>query len=307
MAEVAPASGRSGGLIAFGVLQILIGLICAMLVLYIASSSELAVRQGPAGSAAVASGLTVYGIATVYFIAAGVGSMKQRRWAQALSVVVSAMWLAGGLVTTLLVIVMLPSLQQRTTMSGAGLVALTIVFAIIIPAAILMFYRRDSIRALCEAADISRWTDRVPLPILAVMIVLGFLSLALFANLANPQIAMFGTTISGAPAAVTLLALAILSAWLVVQFYRLKESAWWTLVLLQVIGCVIAITSLVRGGSTRADAADAADISRSPFFVAILVASWLAYFAFLLYIRRYFALRTEPRTRTTDTPPPHII
>ena len=48
------------------------------------------------------------------------------------------------------------------------------------------------------------------------------------------------------------------------------------------------------------------EISRSPFFVAILVASWLAYFAYLLYIRRYFALGTAPRTRHGDTAAPDL-
>jgi hypothetical protein len=294
------AKESGAGLVLFGALQILIGLACAMLVLYIASGAEIAVRQGPAGGAAVASGLMVYGAATVYFVSAGVGSMQRRRWAQALSVVVSAMWLAGGAVCTLLILVMLPTIEERAPQtSGALVLAGTIGVAILVPLAILLYYRQPAVRLICEAADVPRWTDRVPLPILAVMIVLAFGSLALLANLANPVIAIFGTTVTGAPAAVTLLALGILSAWLAVQFYRLKESAWWTLVLLQVIGCVVAAVSLARSGGEKT-AGDIADVSRSPFFIAIIVASWLGYFAYLLYIRRYFALQTEPRTRRDD-------
>lgn len=297
MAETTPFD-RSAGLIGFGVLQILIGLACVMLVLYIASGSELAVRQGPGGGAALASGLIVYGVASVYFVSVGIGSMKRRRWAQALSVVVSAMWLAAGVVGAFMLILLLPSIEQRFHASGLAIMSGAFVVAILIPLAMLFFYRSESVRAICERADIPRWTDRVPLPVLAVMIVLGFGSLALVASLANPEIAMFGTTITGAPAAVTLLGLAILSAWLVVQFYRLRESAWWTLVLLQVIGCVAATISLVRGRPSPSD-----DVARSPFFIAIIIASWLAYFAYLLYIRRYFAVSTEPRTRRDDVAP----
>lgn len=294
-------NGRSVGLIAFGALQILIGCACALLVLYIASSSDLVVRQGPAGGAALASGLSIYGVATVYFVSVGIGSMRRRRWARALSVVVSAMWLAGGLVTTLLVIVLLPVVKERTATSAAALIALTFLFAVLLPLAILYFYQREDVRLLCDTSDVARWTDRVPLPVLAVMIVLGFVSVGLFANLANPVISLFGTNVTGAPAAVTLLALAILSAWLVVQFYRLNETAWWTLVLLQVIGCVVAVVSLVRApANVSRSARDLSDIYRSPFFIAILVATWLAYFAYLLYIRRYFALGSAPRTRRDD-------
>lgn len=289
------------GLIAFGALQILIGLACGILVLYVASGSEIAVRQGPAGGPAVASGLMVYGVACVYFVAAGAGSFRRRRWAQALSVVVSAMWLAGGAVATMLILVLLPTIEQRNPqMSGPMLLAGTVLVAIVLPLAIFLFYRRPDVRLMCAAADVPRWTDRVPLPILAVMIVLAFGALALFANLGNPVIAIFGRNVTGAPAAVTLLALGILSAWLVVQFYRLKESAWWTLVLLQIIGCVVATVSLVRG---RAPAGSDAlsEAARSPFFIAIIVATWLGYFAYLLYIRRYFALQSEPRTRSDDS------
>jgi hypothetical protein len=291
------------GLAAFGALQILIGLACGILVLYVASGSEIAVRQGPAGGAAVASGLMVYGVACVYFIAVGVGSFRRRRWAQALSVVVSAMWLAGGAVATMLILVLLPAIKERNPQtSGVLVLAGTILVAIVVPLAIFLFYRRPVVQLMCEAADVPRWTDRVPLPILAVMIVLAFGALALFANLGNPVISLFGRDVTGAPAAVTLLALGILSAWLVVQFYRLKESAWWTLVLLQIIGCVVATVSLIRGrAATGRD--DIAEASRSPFFIAIIVASWLGYFAYLLYIRRYFALQSEPRTRYDDSAP----
>lgn len=295
------------GLIAFGALQIVLGLLCALLVLYIASGSELAVRQGPSGGATLASGLMVYGVATAFFVGVGVGSIKRKRWAVALSAVVSAMWLAAGVVATLLLLVVLPTVEQRMHVSAPATIAAALIAGVVLPLTILLFYRRPAVRAACETSDIPRWTDRVPLPVLAVMIVLAFGCLAMLANLANPVIAIFGTNITGAPAAITLLALAILSAWLVVQCYRLKESAWWTLVLLQVAGCVIAAISLARGGSPKPDTTatgfDMSEVYRSPFFIAIIVGSWLAYFAFLLYLRRYFVYTTSPRTRQEDAAP----
>ncbi len=275
---------RSIALIVVGALQILVGLACATVVLYIASGSEAAVRHGPAGGAAVASSLTAYGVATVFFVAMGVGSMRRRRWARALSLVVSAMWLAAGTVAMLL-IPMLPMVTPVLITSAA-------IALIVLPLAFVLFYRSDAVRLTCEAFDKPRWTDRVPLPVLAVVIMLAFGSLALLSSLGNPVLTLFATQITGAPAAVTLLALAILCAWLAMQMYRLHESAWWTLMFIQVIGCIIAAVSLVRGG--------AADARRSPLFVTVIVATWLGYFAYLLFLRRYFALRAEPRTRRGD-------
>ncbi|HEV8659422.1 MAG TPA: hypothetical protein VGS96_12450 [Thermoanaerobaculia bacterium] len=274
---------RSVGLILFGILQILIGLACSALVLFIASGSELAARQGAKSGAAMASGLVVYGLATVYFVGVGVGSIRKRRWARALSVVVSAIWLAAGIVTTLLLVIV---------GSNATLIGGAIVFAILLPLVLLLFYSRPAVRATCEAFDAPRWTDRVPLPVLAVVIVLAFASLALMANLANPSLSFAGQKITGAPAALTLLGLAILCAWLAVQLYRLKESAWWVVVMLQVIGCVIAGASFMRESTSRA-----------PLLIAVVVASWLAYFAYLLFIRRYFAFGGGPQTRRTDIAP----
>jgi hypothetical protein len=274
---------RSIGLYLFGALQVLIGLACAALVLFIASGSELAARQGARSGAAMASGLVAYGIATVYFVGVGIGSIRKRRWARALSVVVSAMWLAAGVVTMLLLLII---------GSAATLISAAIGLAVVVPLVLLLFYSRPAVRATCEAFDAPRWTDRVPLPVLAVVIVLAFASLALLANLANPSLAFAGQKITGAPAALTLLGLAILCAWLAVQLYRLKESAWWVVVMLQVIGCVIAGASFMRQRPAR-----------TPLFVAVVVATWLAYFAYLLFIRRYFAFGTRPRTRQTDVAP----
>lgn len=272
---------HSIGLILAGVLQILIGIGSAIVLLYIASGSELAVRQGPAAGASVASSLTACGIATLYFFAAGAGSLMRRRWARALSVVVSGMWLAGGIVTAVLVLLVPDS---TTLTAGAAIGAF-----VILPLILVFIYSRDSIRLECEAADVPRWTDRVPLPVLAVVIMLAFGALTLVANLANPVLALFSTRVTGAPAALALLGLAILCGWLAIQLYRLNETAWWTLVLLQILGCVAAAISLARGG-----------IHRSGLFVAVIVATWVAYFAYLLFIRRYFALRLQPRTRRGD-------
>ena len=284
------------GFILFGALQIVIGLACAMFTLYIAAGSEIAVRQSAGGGAAVASGLIVYGVATVYFVSVGVGSMRRRRWAQALSVVVSAMWLAGGAVGTLLILVMLPTIEQRTpNTSGASVLGGT--------------DRRRNPRAardLFVSIGNRRCARRVrPLTSRAGPIVCRCRSSpsSSFSDsvrwrcwrICRIRSSRFSAEASGALCPLTLLALGILSAWLAVQFYRLKESAWWTLVLLQVIGCVTATISLVRGVHGSGG-------MRSPFFIAIVVASWLAYFAYLLFIRRYFALQIEPRTRRDDAP-----
>jgi hypothetical protein len=90
----------------------------------------------------------------------------------------------------------------------------------------------------------------------------------------------FGTLMTGATATITMLAVAALCANVAVQLYNLKESAWWTVVLLQLGGCAMTMAAMIRsdGGTYR-----------DPLIVGLTVATWLAYFAFLMYVRRYFA------------------
>lgn len=303
MEQILEFRDRRAGLIAFGVVQIAVGLACVGLVLLVAAGQELAARAGMGDSGSVlASALVVYGLAAVYFIAVGVGSIRARRWARALSVAVSALWLAAGLVAALMLAVVMARLD--TLRSGGMAWAAIAIIGIAVPAMLFLFYRNPEVRATCQARDTKpRWTDRTPLPVLAVSIVLAFTSVALLANLANPTFAIPGRVITGAPAAITLFAFAVLCAVLAVQLYRLKEMAWWTVLLLQVAGMGYAIVTFLSGGFDQARQAGQPDLSsiyRDPLFIGVLASAWVAYFAYVLYLRRFFAVRLVPRTRRED-------
>lgn len=142
------------------------------------------------------------------------------------------------------------------------------------------FYNRLDVGVTCDRRDPGvAWTDRVPLPVLALIVVMTAASLWLLVNLGRPVIPLFGTLLTGAAAPIAMLALAGLCGNVAVQLYRLKESAWWTLVLLQVGGCLFALASMLGSeGATM----------HRPAVVGFTVATWLAYFAFLVYVRRYF-------------------
>jgi len=99
---------RRGGLILFGILQIILGLICGLFVLGLAAAIELTSRRGIATPPNAAPALVVYGAAAYYFIAIGAGSIRARRWARAMSVGFSVAWMAAGLVVIGSAIVMMP-------------------------------------------------------------------------------------------------------------------------------------------------------------------------------------------------------
>lgn len=309
-APALPTPERRTGLILFGILQIILGILAAGAVLVVAAGHEIAEQKDNLSSgAALASAVVVYGVAAAYLFTVGIGSIRGRRWARALSVVMSAMWAIAGLVGGLMVMVVLPRALRAAgstdVTSVAGRVGLGIlIFGVALPLILFLFYRRDDVRASFEARDPKpRWTDRVPAPILAVVLVLAFTAIALLANLASPSFEVLGREVSGAPAALTMFAFAGLSAFLAVQLYRMKESAWWTLILLQLLGVAYAVTSFATGdaaASRPGTPSEVAAVYRDPFFIAIFAATWIGYFAFLLYIRRFFARPIVPRTRRSD-------
>src|SRR5688572_18576779 len=114
MDDVVAPKDRSAGLVVFGLLQILLGLACIGLTLLVAAATEFAATApstAPSG-ADLAAAIVVYALAAVYFIAVGIGSIRGRRWARALTLVVSALWMAGGIIATIMVAVMLPKMRD---------------------------------------------------------------------------------------------------------------------------------------------------------------------------------------------------
>ncbi|HEX6177239.1 MAG TPA: hypothetical protein VF057_02680 [Thermoanaerobaculia bacterium] len=296
------STSRPAGLVVFGILQLILGIGAVLLVLGISATYEIAQQRGlPPAGAALASAVVVYGLAAIYLISVGVGSIRGRRWARSLAHVVSAIWAAAGIVTLLMMLILIPRVTGASVMRPA---IMTLLVGVVLPLVLYFYYRRDDVRSACENLDFTvRWTDRVPPAVLAVVLVLSFAAISLLANLAAPSFVALGREVTGAPAALTMFAFAALSAVLAYQSYKLNESAWWTLLLLQLIGLAYAITSFLTVDFSTATAGTplaVRAIYRDPLFVAMLAATWIAYFAFLLYIRRYFARPIEQRTRRDD-------
>lgn len=260
---------RSVGLAIFGAIQILLGIAAAMLAFAVSAAPD----PHP-------SSLLLFGAATLYFFAVGIGSIRARRWARALSVSVSGLWLAVGVLATLVGAIVGES-------SGLPRV---IVGAVIVPLALLLFYRVHDVGVTCDVRDPkTRWTDRVPLSVLALIMVMAFSAVSLIANLGDAS-SQLPAAFQGAPAGVAVFALAVLFAYVAMQLYRLKQSAWWTTLMLQVVGTVSAAMSLANGSV------------RNGALWGVMIVAALACIAFLLSIRRYF-VGVVPRTRAADTPP----
>jgi len=198
---------RSFGLTVFGAIQILIGLACAALI----PLTLVGVALSPMiETGIVVSSLVLYAVGAAIFIALGIGSIRARRWATALSLSLGWVWLITGVCTVLFLWFAVPSLWHDLG-AGAGLdsgtikvVTLAINFVlvgiyVVLPGAIVLFYRSPHVIATCRVRDPDPgWTGRCPQRLLALAVAYVLFALSIFAMPAyNFVFPFFSLVLSG--------------------------------------------------------------------------------------------------------------
>jgi len=250
----APTAGatfkdRTVWLILFGLLEIFGGL---LFLLGMAFMVFLSTASGPwtEGTAAVSSpalkpGMLVgaslmYGSFAAILMTLGVGSILGRRWARTLSLLMGWMALVGGALGTAAMFMTWPHMTRTMERAAGGgpevpsailLLPLAIVcfFMIMIPAAIVLFYRSANVRATCEWKDPKpRWTDSRPLPILALVLMLTWGVLTpLYLPMSGGLFLIYGVLLKGAVALFAAVAMAAASAWCAWRIWQLDVRGWW--------------------------------------------------------------------------------
>ena len=190
--EILPAADyrdRSSGLIAFGVVQILLGMLCVLLVGLMVVGQRIAAQSTGAGPnfRMMAFSLAFYAILAAVLVWLGLGSIGTRRWARALSLILAWSWLLAGIVSLIFFAILVPQMVQAFAAGNPGpppaarvmmvVIPLAIlgIFFIVVPGSMVLFYQSRHVQATCEARDpATRWTDACPLPVLAVSVWLGF-------------------------------------------------------------------------------------------------------------------------------------
>ncbi|MGA2553793.1 MAG: hypothetical protein ABSF20_03310 [Smithella sp.] len=301
---------RKTGLVVCGILEIILGVLCALMALDFIVSPTLhnnAARSINAGTIARA------GFPAILFIWTGIGSIKTRRWARALSLVLSWIWFLAGVGCLILMLVFMPNTQDQLSPKGQlskeitviakywipGLMA--VIYAIV-PAALVLFYGSRNVKATCELRDpLIRWTDKCPLPVLAVSLTYGLgACLMLSRGFYWWAIPFFGFVLSGMAGSIAALINILLLGYVAWGTYKLKITAWWCAILITVAWALSASITLSRVSLW--------DLYEKMYFpkqqleimtqyimphyasIALLSRVWVVCIAgYLLYARRYFA------------------
>lgn len=307
---------RRTGLIVFGILEILLGGVCMLLlgamlvsVLVFGRASGAAMQMHTA-----LPGMLFYALVGVVFIWLGIGSLLARRWARALWVCLSGVGLAIGVLATPIVVYVTAQADAFRTRPGGPVVppevrSIAVAVAIVImlfvylliPGALFLFYRSPHVRRTCEVRDpVERWTDRCPLPVLALSLfsvlgAAGMLPMLAF----HGVFPVFGTVVSGLPGDALILVLAALWLYIAWSLYRMRTAGWW-LALLTVLVVAASGAVTVLGGDLALlyqrmglneqviAAARNGSLAAVKWVGGVSVVPWVIW---LVYVRRYFSGR----------------
>lgn len=248
---------RSTLLLVAGIVEILVGGVCALMVPLMLWSLAMSAQMGGGQLSyrMMVPGVVMYGLLAVTLVSLGIGSIMGRRWARALSLILSWSWLLMGGASLISMVFVLPKVLRG---AGGGVPVLPVmliaagflgVIFILLPGGLVLCYRSPQVKATCEVRDPTpRWTDACPLPVLAVSLWLGFgaVMLMLMPLAYNGVMPFFGVLLTGLPGALLCVGLAVLWAYLAWGFYHLRTAAWWITVAALLVFCLSSILTFMR-------------------------------------------------------------
>jgi hypothetical protein len=234
-----PAKDRSVGLTICGTMEIVLGILCfslAMLLLIIVSSVGLGGMKPSHFWMAMGSMFYLTG----WFIVMGLGSIKAHRWARALVLVGAWVAVFFGTLVLALVLYVFPEAYNLLTDSGflPPMLALTVLYfaifvllilQVVFPFIAVAFYSMAGVQATCERRHPEpSWTDRCPLPLLAMGFISAMGSLTVFFGAStNFVVFFFGKIVVGGGGLLILLAISACFAYVGWGAYKRKMHAWW--------------------------------------------------------------------------------
>lgn len=302
------------GLVVFGIIQIILGGFCALSILFMIFGLLVSTISRKSPSPPMNAHLLTPGVLlAIWFIWMGIGSIKARRWARALILVSSSLWLIYGICALIFVLLILSGMYDRidrnTQMPQVAVIIAKFIMIgfmtvsyVVIPAVFVLFYKSKNVKATCEFRDPQiRWTDKCPLPVLAVSFIFAIWAASMLSMVFYRwgPFPFFGFILSGIPGDAVALVIVLLSAYVVWGTYRLSINAWWCSVLLIITHALsIAVTfsrvsisdfyEKMNFSQQRIDMIKQFGVLQTPT-MAVLSGLWsIGLLAYLLYTRRYF-------------------
>ena len=322
-----PFRDRGTAILLMGLLVVLIGLGCLGMVALVAVGIGAAAALAPGQATPFRTTLpamSLYLMLAAFFIAAGIGAARLRRWARALLAVTSWIWLACGAFAMIIVVAILPQIKASMESAGppgspappAGLVVgcmlgVMIALYVALPLPLALFWSGKNVRATFLARDRPRWTDRFPAPLLGLFLILVFCVVTAIQLPLYGAVPAFGKLLSGGAVwafALIFAGVAGAGAWWV---WQRSILGWWAAVALWLFGTISTIWTFAGGFDWNAyyvqmgmspeqirmsEGLSPAALFANPFVIGSMALAWLGIGAALFWTRRFF----EPPTLLTE-------
>lgn len=335
MAEYAEAAGnlsfkdRKVRLVVLGVLQIIFGGLCILIVPFMILGMVAAAAAASKGAAGgvnlrmMIPGVLFYLALAVWFIWMGIGSVMTRRWARAIILVSSWLWLICGVCGFVLILTILPNIYAKMGESGGMpkgavtvmkyvMTAFGAVIYVVVPGIFVLLYSGKDVKATCEYRDPKeRWTDRCPLPVLVVSFMSAVWAVSILSmGIYRWAIPFFGSIVSGTAGAIIILVLTLVLAYIAWGAYKLDVKAWWCALLVHVgwsLSAIITLSTVNMEKFYEKMALSSQQMDMIKQFstlweprMSLFLGFWaIVVLAYLIYVRRYFIdaflNKSEPR------------
>ncbi len=256
--EQARLKDRSTWLTVFGVAELLMGALFVLIIPMMFFSTQVSGRGNFAGALSnptriVIPTISFYGVMAAFWIFMGIGSIMMTRWARALTLIVSWLWLIFGVLGSVAWFFSIPNMTQMIKEAGGAggnvpenFIRIMIIFQgifivflfAVLPLIFVLVYGSPSVKGTVEKWDSKiRWTDKCPLPVLALCIcqVFGALQSAFSAGI-GIGIPVFGKFLEGLPMAAVALGLSIILLYLAWATYHRRMAGWFGSLVLLILG-----------------------------------------------------------------------
>jgi hypothetical protein len=181
------------------------------------------------------------------------------------------------------------------------------VIYVIMPGIWVFFYRSRHVKATCEAYDpVVRWTDRCPLPVIAVSLWLAFSApmMLVMAVAYKGVLPVFGTFVVGPLGSALCILLAVLWGYAAWAIYRLEWRGWWIVVVSIVLFSISAFVTYSRRDLTELYSLmgypeeQIAQIQKfnflkGPAMAWISIGGVVPLLGYLLYVRKFFRTKDQ--------------
>ena len=313
---------RKTGLVVFGILQILLGAFCALMIPFMIFAIVISLLADsasapPTNPMMMLPSILIYALLAAWFITMGVGSLKARRWARALILTTSWLWLVCGICGLTFFLLFMPGMYDNMAETGdmprgailvmkCVMAVFMTIFYVLIPGVLVLFYRSRHVKATCQSRDPQpRWTDKCPLPVLALSMMFTLWTVSLLTMGAYGwTFPFFGTILTGISGAAVILVLIPCLACLAWGTYKLSIKAWWCAALLTIAWAVSMVVTFSR--ISIWDFYDKMNMPEQqlesmrqfmPHDSTMILGSALtfaAFLAYLLYTKKFFKPNTPP-------------